>query len=64
MEFAIIGAVSAKRDVDDYHYLRQLAQGYNAAEKAISAHPDLTAYCLLLNGGLIHQDKALHALYL
>ena len=64
MEFAIIGEVSAKRDVDDYHYLRQLAQGYNHAEKAIAAHPGLTAYCLLLNGGQIYQDKTLHNLYL
>ena len=62
--FTLLAEVSARRAMPSTEYLGQLERGLKHAQSEWDRHPGRLIYCLMVNGGKIHQDRQLHRLYL
>ena len=61
--FRVLGEVSAKRQVDEEHWLGQLDQAVRHARTLRKQYPSTPVYALVINGGRIGEDKALQKAY-
>ena len=62
-EFMLLAEVSAKAVVEPKDYQEQLQSGLNYCLDEAEKAPGRRIYCLVINGGEIHRDRALHTLY-
>lgn len=61
--FRVLGEVSAKRQVSEEHWLGQLGQAVRHAKALHKQAPKTPVYAMVVNGGLIGEDKDLQKAY-